>query len=282
VRSSAGSVVYKRQVAYASHAGIKFYGGEGIGTVTLPGLGLEIGEPAINPAPRTNIIDELSPLYSRGLDVTISLENGKELAEKTFNPRVGVVGGVSIIGTTGIIRPFSHEAFIDCIRRGMDVAIAMSCERVVVNSGGKSERFMKTLYPSLPPHAFIHYGNSIGETMEIGKEKNVARMTIGIMLGKAVKLAEGNMDTHSHKITVNREFLKRLAKDAGCSDEALTVIDSFNLARELPSLLSVADASCFFPALLKRCHQQCSEIFSNILDAVLLSDDGKILSRIES
>ena len=141
---------------------------------------------------------------------------------------------------------------------------------------------MKTLFPSLPPHAFIHYGNAIGETMEIGKEKNVARMTIGIMLGKAVKLAEGNMDTHSHKITVNKEFLKRLAKDAGCSDEALKVIDGFNLARELPSLLSEADASCFFPALLKQCHKHCAEIFPNILDAVLLSDDGKILSRIES
>ena len=269
-------------VAYASHAGIKFYGGDGIGTVTLPGLGLEIGEPAINPAPRRNIINELSPLYSGGLDVTLSLENGKELAEKTFNPRVGVVDGVSIIGTTGIIRPFSHDAFIDCIRREMDVAIAMNCERVVVNSGGKSERFMKTLFPSLPPHAFIHYGNAVGETMEIGKEKNVARMTIGIMLGKAVKLAEGNMDTHSHKITVNKEFLKRLAKDAGCSDEALKVIDGFNLARELPSLLSEADASCFFPALLKQCHKHCAEIFPNILDAVLLSDDGKILSRIES
>ena len=269
-------------VAYASHVGIKFYGGEGIGTVTLPGLGLEIGEPAINPVPRKNIIDEISPLYSGGLDVTISLENGKELTEKTFNPRVGVVGGVSIIGTTGIIRPFSHEAFMDCIRREMDVAIAMNCERIVVNSGGKSERFMKTLFPSLPPHAFIHYGNAIGETMEIGKEENVARITIGIMLGKAVKLAEGNMDTHSHKITVNKGFLKRLAKDAGCSDEALKAIDSFNLARELPSLLSDADASCLFPALLKQCHEHCADIFPNILDAVLLSDDGKILSKIES
>ena len=118
----------------------------------------------------------------------------------------------------------------------MDVALAMNCDCIIVNSGGKSERFMKMLYPNLPPHAFIHYGNAVGETMEIGREKNVPKMAIGIMLGKAVKLAEGNMDTHSHKVTVNRAFLKSLAKNSGCSDDALQVIDRFNLARELPSL----------------------------------------------
>lgn len=269
-------------VTYSPNAGIRFFGGEGIGTVTLPGLGLDVGEPAINPGPRKNMTEELSSLYAGGLDVTISLENGEELAEKTFNPRVGVVGGVSIIGTTGIIRPFSHEAFIDCIRREMDVALAMKCERIVVNSGGKSERFMKNLFPGLPPHAFIHYGNAIGEIMEIGHDKNVPRMTIGIMLGKAVKLAEGNMDTHSHKITVNREFLKELAAESGCSRDALEVFETFNLARELPRLLSEEDSARFFPALLKECHRHCAAIFPNKLDAVLIADDGRILSRIES
>lgn len=269
-------------VGYADHPGIRFHGGEGIGTVTLPGLGLEVGEPAINPTPRKNMTEELSAIYSGGLDVTISLENGAQLAEKTFNPRVGVMGGVSIIGTTGIIRPFSHEAFIDCIRREMDVALAMDCDRVVVNSGGKSERFMKALYPGLPSHAFIHYGNAIGETMEIAREKDVPRMVIGLMLGKAVKLAEGNMDTHSHKITVSRDFLKQLAKEAGCSDRALDVMDGFNLARELPSLLSETDAYRFFPILLRRCHSHCATIFPNTLDAILLSDDGIVLAGLSS
>lgn len=269
-------------VSYSSRPGIAFHGGEGVGTVTLPGLGLKIGEPAINPAPRKNISEELAAIYRGGLDVTISLENGEALSEKTFNPRVGVVGGVSIIGTTGIIRPFSHEAFLDCIRREMDVALAMKCECVVVNSGGKSERFMKTLYPDLPPHAFIHYGNAIGDTMKIGREKKVPRMAIGIMLGKAVKLAEGNMDTHSHKITANKEFLKSLAKECGCSAPAIVAIGRFNLARELPSLLEEKDASLFFPALLRKCHQHCAEKFPNNLEAVLLADDGKILSRIKN
>lgn len=268
-------------VSHAVHSGINFIGGKGIGVVTLPGLGLEVGQPAINPVPRKNIESELGAIYSGGLDVTISLENGETLCEKTFNPRVGVTGGVSIIGTTGIIRPFSHEAFIDCIRREMDVAIAMNCECIVVNSGGKSERFMKALYPILPPHAFIHYGNAIGETMEIARDKNVPRLAIGIMLGKAVKLAEGNMDTHSHKVTANRDFLKSLARKAGCSNNAIEVMDSFNLARELPSLLVEEDANRFFPALLKCCHNHCAEIFPNKLEAALIADDGRILSRIK-
>ncbi len=231
--------------------------------------------------PRKNISDELSAIYQGGLDVTISLENGETLCDKTFNPRVGITGGISIIGTTGIIRPFSHEAFIDCIRREMDVALAMNCSCVVINSGGKSERFMKALYPDLPPHAFIHYGNAVGETLEIAEAKNVPRLAIGVMLGKAVKLAEGNMDTHSHKITVNREFLKSVAKEAGCSQASLAIFDTFNLARELPALLDVADSSKFFPRLLELCHRHCSKIFHNTLEMALLADDGKILSRIE-
>lgn len=267
-------------VAFSSHPGITFHGGRGIGIVTMPGLGLEIGEPAINPVPRKNMTDELSAIYAGGLDVTIYLENGELLCQKTFNPRVGVTGGVSIIGTSGIIQPFSHEAFIDCIRREMDVALSMKCNSIVVNSGGKSERFMKTLYPDLPPHAFIHYGNAIGETMEIAAEKNVSRLAIGLMLGKAVKLAEGNMDTHSHKVTANREFLKDVAQKAGCSERAIGVMDSFNLARELPSLLDEEDASAFFSALLNLCHRHCAEIYPNQLETVLMADDGRILSRI--
>ena len=135
------------KVSFAEHDGIRFFGGEGIGTITLPGLGLPVGEAAINPVPRSMMRTELSALYDGGLDVTVSLEGGEELAERTFNPRVGVVGGVSIIGTSGIVRPFSHEAFLESIRREMNVALANGCGMVVVNSGGKSEKYMKALFP---------------------------------------------------------------------------------------------------------------------------------------
>ncbi|MDE6787027.1 MAG: cobalt-precorrin-5B (C(1))-methyltransferase CbiD, partial [Muribaculaceae bacterium] len=267
------------KVSFAEHDGIRFFGGEGIGTITLPGLGLPVGEAAINPVPRSMMSSELSALYDGGLDVTVSLEGGEELAERTFNPRVGVLGGVSIIGTSGIVRPFSHEAFLESIRREMKVALANGCEKIIVNSGGKSEKYIKTLFPDLPQQAFIHYGNAIGETMKIAEECGVEHLIIGLMLGKAVKLAEGNMDTHSHKVTVNREFLMSLAEECGCSTDSKEVMANLSLARELPSLLSEADAECFFPELLRRCHLHCSEIFKGKLDAVLIADDGKILSK---
>lgn len=265
-------------VKYAFHPGIEFKGGKGVGTVTLPGLGLDVGEPAINVVPRQMMINELSSLYHGGLDVTVDLEDGDMLAAKTFNPKVGVVGGVSIIGTTGIVRPFSHEAFVESMRREVGVAIALKCDRIVVNSGGKSERFMKTIYPELLPQAFIHYGNAIGDIMEIARDMNVKAVTIGLMLGKAVKLAEGHMDTHSHRITFNKDFLKEVALGAQCSPEALNAIEQLNLARELPTLLNDCDASRFFAAIGKLCHEHCADIYNGSLRTVLMADDGKILN----
>ncbi len=263
-------------VALADHTGIKFFGGPGIGTVTLPGIGLSVGEPAINPVPRAMIESELSALYAGGLDVTVSVENGEELAVKTFNPRIGVEGGISIIGTSGIVRPFSHEAFVEAIRREMEVALAIGCERIVVNSGGKSEKYMKTLYPSLPQQAFIHYGNAIGDTMQLAQGSHVPKLTIGLMIGKAVKLAEGNLDTHSHKITLNRNFLCQVAFESGCSPDALKAIEKTNMARELWTTLSPADSNRFFPAILQRCHTHCTSLYNGNLEAILIDDNGNI------
>lgn len=266
-------------VSYSDHEGIRFIGGEGIGTVTLPGLGIAPGEPAINPVPRRMMTSELSSLYSGGLNVTISVPGGEELALRTFNPRIGITGGISIIGTSGIVRPFSNEAFVESIRREMEVAQAIGAGRIVVNSGAKSERYVRVLYPDLPDQAFIHYGNAIGETMRIAAELGIRRLTIGLMIGKAVKLAEGNLDTHSHKVTLNREFLQSVAREAGCSRKAVDTIASLNLARELWESLSPSDAAQFFPRILNLCHSTCRQIYTpthGALEAILISDDGEI------
>lgn len=268
------------EVKFASHSGIRFLPGAGVGIVTMPGLGLPVGEPAINPAPRAMIEKELRALYAGGLDVTVSVENGEELATRTFNSRVGVLGGVSIIGTSGIVRPFSHEAFVEAIRRQMEVALAIGCGRIVVNSGGKSERVMKSLYPSLPPQAFIHYGNAIGDAMSLAEKLGVPQLTIGLMIGKAVKLAAGNLDTHSHKITLDHNFLKKVAADSGCSSETSVAITNINMARELWQCLADADADIFFRAILGLCHDNCSVIYHGHLETVLIDDSGKIRYRI--
>lgn len=269
------------RVSFSKRPGIHFIGGEGVGTVTLPGLGLPVGDPAINPVPRRMIESELAALHPDGLDVTVSLVGGTELADKTFNPRVGVVGGISIIGTTGIVRPFSHEAFVESIRREMDVAKAMNCKRIVVNSGGKSESYMKTLYPDLPQQAFIHYGNAIGDTMKIAEELRIGCLTIGLMIGKAVKLAEGHLDTHSHKITLNKTFLVHMAEVNGISSEGIKRIGNISMARELWMLLSVSDADRFFPALLRECHRHCASIYHGRLESVLVDDDGRIRYKLD-
>ena len=272
-------VIITATVAFnPQHANIRFIGGEGIGTVTLPGLGIEVGGPAINPVPRQMMEQELRRLYAGGLDVTLSVPGGEELAQRTFNHRVGVIGGLSIIGTSGIIQPFSHEAFIEAIRREFEVAAASGISHIVLNSGARSERIVKAQYPMLPPQAFIHYGNAIGESLKIAQEMNFPTITMGLMLGKAVKLAEGNLDTHSHKVLINTSFLQTLAAEGGCSPEALATIGRIQMARELWGKLAPSDAERFFPLLLKKCREHCTALLSENcrFELFLITDEGEI------
>jgi cobalt-precorrin-5B (C1)-methyltransferase len=268
-------------VAFSDTPGIHFLQGEGVGRVTLPGLGLPVGGPAINRVPREMMSRELSALYAGGLDVTISVPGGRELALKTFNPKLGVVDGISIIGTSGIVRPFSDQAFVDALRKEMEVALAIGVDHLVINSGAKSEVFLKSRFPNLPPQAFIHYGNLIGETLKLAAELGVRHVSMGIMLGKAVKLAEGHLDTHSRSVVMNREFLKRVAADAGCSQAVEEAIDRLTLARELWTALPPDDARRFFSAILARCRTVCAAVYppsAGTLEIILLDESGFSLS----
>ena len=267
-------------VAFSDEPGVHFLQGEGVGRVTLPGLGLPIGGPAINRVPRQMMENELTALYDGGLDVTISVPGGRELALRTFNPKLGVVDGISIIGTSGIVRPFSNEAFVESIRREVEVAIAVGTPLLVINSGAKSEAFLKARYPELPAQAFVHYGNFIGETLKIAAELKVPGVVMGIMIGKAVKLAEGHLDTHSNNVVMNKAFLKEVASEAGCSPAAAEAIDRLTLARELWDGLPAADYELFFEAILKRCEEACATIYpaqgdKGQLTILLLKENGE-------
>ena len=275
-------------VAFSEEPGIHFLQGEGVGRVTLPGLGLPIGRPAINRVPRQMMEQNLSALYEGGLDVTISVPGGRELARRTFNPKLGIVDGISIIGTSGIVRPFSNEAFVDAIRKEIEVAVAVGAPTLVINSGAKSEAFLKARYPDLPPQAFVHYGNFIGETLKIAAELKVPRVVMGIMLGKAVKLAEGHLDTHSKNVVMNKAFLKEVAASAGCSPAAAETIDRLTLARELWTALPSDDARLFFAAILSRCAAVCATVYPAAvnpgpdrasLTILLLDENGTIISQ---
>ena len=223
-------------------------------------------------------------LLGRG-KFTISVPGGQALAARTFNPKLGIVGGISIIGTSGIVRPFSNEAFIASIRKEAEVAKAIGCSRLVINSGAKSERFLKAdlagkLCGELPPQMFIHYGNFIGETLKIASELHFKEVIIGIMIGKAVKLAEGALDTHSKKVIMNKSFLKELAAQAGCTPETIIRIDSLTLARELWELFDPAGQARFFPLLLKKCQEHCAPLLPDgKLSILLIAENGEIPYR---
>ena len=262
--------------------GVIIKGGDGVGRFTLPGFDYPPGEAAINKAPREMIRQNLErlciseSLCSNYIIVTISVPQGAEIARRTFNPRLGIEGGISIIGVSGIVKPFSEEAFIDSIRKCMTVAKASGSERVVINSGGKSERFVKALYPTLPQQAFVEYGNYIGETLKIAHELNLPNITLGVMLGKAVKLAAGHLDTHSKRATMDKAFIKEMLNEAHCDID----ISDITLAREIWEKLSPEKKQDFADVVISHCATYCKPLLPNgELTILLIADDGTILPQ---
>ena len=265
-----------------SSVAIEIEGGEGVGRFTLPGFDYPPGEAAINKSPRQMIEKNLQSILSlltshlSPLKVTISVPGGEEIARRTFNPRLGIEGGISIIGVSGIVKPFSEEAFIDSIRKCMEVAKASGSDRVVINSGGKSERFVKALYPALPQQAFVEYGNYIGDTMKIANELGINKITLGIMLGKAVKLAAGNLDTHSRKTTMDKGFIQQMLQEAGIFLD----ISDMTLARELWERIPADEHEHFARVVIGHCYDSCKPLLPNSeLTILLMDDDGKIFGK---
>ncbi len=252
-------------------------GGEGVGRFTLPGFDYPIGEPAINKAPRQMLRQNLEKLLTPNsklltLKVTISVPNGADIARKTFNPRLGIEGGISIIGVSGIVKPFSEEAFIESIRKCMEVAKASGTDRIVLHSGMKSEGFLQQRYPNLPQQAFVEYGNAIGATLQIADELHIPRITLGIMLGKAVKLAEGHLDTHSKKQTMNKAFIAEMLKEAGCKEEIVKV-NGITLARELWGIIPSEQIKTFCRTVIRHCLKHCQSLVPHSELTILLIDD---------
>jgi cobalt-precorrin-5B (C1)-methyltransferase len=205
--------------------------------------------------------------------ITISVPGGREIARRTFNPRLGIEGGISIIGVSGIVRPFSEEAFIDSIRKCMQVAVASGTDRVVLNSGAKSERFLRECYPELPQQAFVQYGNYIGESLRMADELGVANVTLGVMLGKAVKLAAGQLDTHSRRATMDLGFIRQML------DEAHVQPLTFTLARELWEKIPEEKVEDFCRVVISRCVSCCQPLVPQArLTLLLIADDGTIHS----
>lgn len=218
----------------------RFYAGEGVGTVTRSGLVLAVGEPAINPVPRQMITEHLSKVaqqnnYRGGFAVTVSIANGQALALKTMNPRLGILGGLSVLGTSGIVRPFSCGAWIASIYQGIDVAKANGLKHIAASTGNTSEEYVKTLY-QLDDMALIEMGDFAGAVLKHLKKNPISKLSLCAGFGKLSKLANGHMDLNSRASSIDFEQLAHCAKASGASNQLANAIQNANTAIETVAL----------------------------------------------
>lgn len=262
---------------------VQFLAGEGVGTVTLPGLDLAVGEPAINPVPRQMIRAALHKVledsgWEVGVKVSVFVVNGVALAKRTLNERVGIMNGLSILGTSGLVKPYSSASYIASIVQGVDVAVANGLSELVINSGARSEKYLRVLFPYLSEQAFIHYGNWIGETLKKISSSPIQKVTLGIMLGKAVKLAAGQLDTHSCVSSWSKEFMAELAQKAGYDISKQQAIQTLTMAGRLPEIFPFQPYEPFYQQLLQCCYQHSKLILNTIkLDLFLIDRKGDFI-----
>ena len=233
------------EVTLQQEPGVRIVGGPGVATVTKPGLGLEVGAPAVNPVPRRNITDnvlrELQGSTWAGAEVIISVPRGEEMAAQTLNARLGLLGGISILGTSGIVRPYSTAAFRASIIQSIDVAHSRGHRTLALTTGGKSEKYAMVLHPQLAEEAFIQMGDFVGSTIRHCARRGIERIYIVGMIGKLSKMANGKMQTHAAGSEVNMELLAEMAAQAGGSAQVQAAIRAANTARHVLELCAQAN-----------------------------------------
>lgn len=204
-------------------SGVTFRAGEGVGTVTLPGLPVPAGEPAINPVPRRMIADAVESVaiahnVAADFEVTISIPGGEALAQKTMNPRLGIVGGLSVLGTTGIVKPYSCSAWIHAIHSGVDVARATGIRHIAAATGKTSETAVRNLY-GLPESALIDMGDFAGGLLKYLRRHPVEKLTLAGGFAKLTKLSQGHMDLHSARSELDFAVLAETLRALGADEE---------------------------------------------------------------
>jgi cobalt-precorrin-5B (C1)-methyltransferase len=274
-------------VRRVDEAGVHIRGGPGVGTITQPGLELPPGSPAINPVPRRMIAQGVALALgveqpNPGVEVTVGIVNGEELAKKTLNARIGVIGGLSVLGTTGIVRPMSTASWRASVVQSIDVAAANSLRHIVLTTGGRSERFAEALYPALPEMAFVQMGIFTGDSLRRAVDRNVPRVTVCGMIGKVAKLAAGQMQTHVAGGGVDVAFLSELAREIGGSEALVTAIAAANTARHVEELVDSAGFPEFYQHVAARAAVCCNAHVGRRLEleVVLFDFDGKVLAQV--
>jgi cobalt-precorrin-5B (C1)-methyltransferase len=215
--------------------------------------------------------------------VTISVPNGEALARRTFNPRIGIVGGISILGTTGIVRAMSTASWRASVIQAIDVAAANSVTHIILTTGGRSEKFARRLYPDLPEMALVEMGIFTGDSVKRAAERGIHKVTLGAMIGKLSKIAAGKLQTHVAGNQVDCKFLAKVAKDQGASDELSAAISTANTARHVQELVEGAGLAGFFDQICHlaamNCKAQATEKLA--IEVIMFDFEGRILGRVE-
>lgn len=227
-------------------------GGPGVGTVTKPGLGLDVGGPAINPVPRRNITDNVRAAGSAilatgdGLAVTISVPGGEVMATKTLNARLGILGGISILGTTGIVRPYSTAAFRASVVQAVDVAANQGQTSVVFTTGGRTEKCAMRCFPELDEACFVQMGDFVKAAFQTAVKQNMQHIIVGAMVGKLTKIAQGLSVTHAWREEVDRELIASAAAEVGAPPDLVAEIRAAETARFAAERLAELDLTVAF------------------------------------
>ncbi len=234
-------------------------GGPGVGVVTKPGLGLEIGGPAINPVPRRNISANVraagAPILAAGdsLEVTISVPGGEEMAKKTLNARLGILGGISILGTTGIVRPYSTAAFRASVVQAVDVAASQGQSSVVFTTGGRTEKCAMREFPQLDEACFVQMGDFVKAAFTTAVKQGMRHIIVGAMVGKLTKIAQGLSVTHAWREEIDRALIAGAAAEVGAPPELVAEIRAAETARfAAERLAELGLAVAFHRALAER------------------------------
>ncbi len=280
-----GALIQSKVSTGAAGSGVTFRAGKGVGTVTKPGLPIPPGEPAINPVPREMMHEAIAEVAtacggSGDVIIEVSVERGEELALQTWNPRLGIVCGISILGTTGIVVPYSCSAWIHSIHRGIDVARALDYPHVAASVGSTSERMVQSIY-DLPDTALIDMGDFAGGMLKYLRRHPVPKVTIAGGFAKLSKLAHGRLDLHSSRSQVDKDFLAELLADLGAPEDAVKQAAKANTALEI---LQIAERHEL--ALAERVAQQAQSVAIEQLRGaetaveILVSDrQGKLIGK---
>jgi cobalt-precorrin-5B (C1)-methyltransferase len=219
---------------------VNYVAGDGVGTVTMKGLGLEVGGPAINPVPRKNIADNLHEaapelMAEHGIEVTVSVPDGQVMAKKTTNARLGILGGISILGTTGIVKPYSTAAWRASVVQGIQVAGTSGHNMVALTTGGRTETFAMTALraerPELPAACFVQMGDFLRYALDEVVAQGIGLVVLAVMVGKLTKIAQGETITHANRSEVDTDLVAEIARRIGATEEDCAAMAAAETAR---------------------------------------------------